>query len=79
LEIFQNYGHFFFRPNVFFILSSKWLLDVSYGYYPDDPGTRWTRTADLGIAGLVTYPLDHEVLVDIIISELPDELLGRGI
>jgi hypothetical protein len=75
LEIFQNYGHFFFlRRNVFFILFSKWLPGVSYGCCLDDPGTRWTRTADLGIAGLVTYPLDHEVPVDMIISELPDEL-----
>jgi len=69
-------------------LFSKWLPGVSYGYRLDDLGTpgvsygcrlddlgtRWIRTADPGIAGLVTYPLDHEVLVDMTISELPDEL-----
>jgi hypothetical protein len=64
----------FYRRNVFFTFFSKWLLDVSYGCCPDYPGTRWTRTADPSIAGLVTYPLDHEALVDMIISELPDEL-----
>ena len=40
----------------------------------DDVGTRWTRTGDPWIAGLVSYPLHHEVLVERIILELPDEL-----
>ena len=28
-----------------------------------DVGTNWIRTGDPGITGLVSYPLDHEVLV----------------
>ena len=33
-----------------------------------------SRTAEHGVAGPSSCPLDHEVLVDGIISELPDEL-----
>jgi hypothetical protein len=33
---------------------------------PDDPGTRWTQTAAPAIAVPASYPLDHEVLVEII-------------
>jgi len=33
-----------------------------------------SRTAEPWIAGPSSYPLDHEVLVERIISELPDEL-----
>ena len=32
------------------------------------------RTAEPWVAGPPSYPLDHEVLVERIISELPDEL-----
>ena len=32
------------------------------------------RTAEPWITGPSSYPLDHEVLVERIISELPDEL-----
>ena len=38
-----------------------------------------SRTAEPWIAGPSSYPLDHEVLVERIISELPDELCGREI
>jgi hypothetical protein len=34
----------------------------------------WSRTAEPWIAGLSSYPLDHEGFVDKIILELPDEL-----
>ena len=33
-----------------------------------------SRTAEPWVAGPLSYPLDHEVLVDRVISELPDEL-----
>ena len=32
------------------------------------------RTAEPWVAGPSSYPLDHEVLVEMIISELPDEV-----
>jgi hypothetical protein len=38
-----------------------------------------SRTAEPWFAGPSSYPLDHEVLVDRIISELPDEVRSRGI
>jgi hypothetical protein len=38
-----------------------------------------SRTAEPWVAGLSSYPLDHEVLVERVISELPDELWSRGI
>ena len=38
-----------------------------------------SRTAEAWVAGPSTYPLDHEVLVEGIILELPDEVQGRGI
>jgi hypothetical protein len=31
-------------------------------------------TADPGFAGLLSYPLNHKVIVEMIILELPDEL-----
>jgi hypothetical protein len=40
----------------------------------DDPGTHLTYTAELWIAGLVSYPLDNKFLVKDIILELPDKL-----
>ena len=33
-----------------------------------------SRTAQPWVAGLSSYPLDHEVLVERTISELPDKL-----
>jgi len=33
-----------------------------------------SRTGESWVAGPSSYPLDHEVLVERIISELPDEL-----
>jgi hypothetical protein len=38
-----------------------------------------SRTAERWVAGPSSYPLDHEVLVQKIILELPDELRGRRI
>jgi len=38
-----------------------------------------SRTAEPWIVRPSSYPLDHEVLVERIILELPDELQGRGI
>jgi hypothetical protein len=40
-----------------------------------DPGTRWTRNAESWVAEPSPFPLDHEVLVEIIILilELLDE------
>ena len=38
------------------------------------PCRGWSRTAEPWIAGPSSYPLDHEGLVDRIISELPDVL-----
>jgi hypothetical protein len=71
-------SHFilFPTPNRFVALSSssRWLPDVSRDGCSDDLGTCCTRTGDPVTAGLVSYPLDHEVLVERIVSELPDEL-----
>jgi hypothetical protein len=39
----------------------------------DDPGTQWTRIATPWITEPVFYPLDHEVLVEVLILEIPDE------
>jgi hypothetical protein len=39
----------------------------------------WSRTAEPWFTGPPSYPLDHEVFVERIILELPDELRGRGI
>jgi hypothetical protein len=36
-----------------------------------------SRTAEPCVAGPSSYPLDHEVLVEKLILELPDELRGR--
>jgi hypothetical protein len=38
-----------------------------------------SRTAERWVAGPSSYPLDHEVVVERIILELPDEVWGRGI
>jgi hypothetical protein len=38
-----------------------------------------SRTEAAWVAGPSSCPLDHEVLVEKIISELPDELRGRRI
>ena len=38
-----------------------------------------SRTAEPWVAGPSSYPLDHDVFVERIILELPDELRGRGI
>jgi hypothetical protein len=38
-----------------------------------------SRTLNIGLIDPSSYPLDHEVVLDRIISELPDELWGRGI
>ena len=74
--IFRKF-HFFFllSAETFFYLLLSWkcLPDVSGGG-SDDLGTPWTRTGDPGITGLLSYPLDHEVLVGRIVLELPDIL-----
>ena len=36
-----------------------------------------SRTAAPRVTGPSSYPLDHEVLVERVISELPDDLRGR--
>ena len=47
----------------------------------EDPGTRWTRTAEPSVAGSSSYSLYHGILVKrtILILELPADLLGREI
>jgi hypothetical protein len=67
----KNFFFFFFLLP---LSSWKCLPDVSGGGCSDGLGTRWTRTGDLGISGLVSYPLDHEALVERIILELPDKV-----
>jgi hypothetical protein len=39
-----------------------------------DPGSGWTRTAEPWITWPMSYPLHHEVLVEIIILDVPDML-----
>jgi hypothetical protein len=42
---------------------------------PEDPGSRWTRTVEPGVAWPSSYTQDHQVPVEIIlILEFPDEL-----
>jgi hypothetical protein len=36
-----------------------------------------SRTGEAWVAGPSSYPLDHEVIVERIISELPDKLRSR--
>ena len=47
------------------ILTENFLIQVLVGGR--------TRTAEPWVAGPSSYPLDHEVFVERIISELPDE------
>lgn len=44
----------------------------------DDPGRWWIRTAEPQIIVPASSPLDHEVLVERALLELPDELQGEG-
>jgi hypothetical protein len=48
-------------------------------FFIQDLAGGWFRTAESWVAGPSSYPLDHEVLVERIISDLPDELRGRRI
>jgi hypothetical protein len=43
-----------------------------------DPESGWTRTAEPWITGPASYPLHHQVLIEITILDLPDKLRGQS-
>jgi hypothetical protein len=73
---FQKFHFFFFAEPLcclIFVVFEAATRCLSW-WLSDNLGTCCTRTGDPVTAGLVSYPLDHEVLVEVIILELPDEL-----
>jgi hypothetical protein len=84
-EIFKNIVYLIFllstesRCCVIFVVVFEAATRCRSGCCSDDLGTRCSRTGDPGTVRLVSYPLDHVILVDRTILELSDELWGRGI
>jgi hypothetical protein len=73
---FHKISLFLLSTETFFFASSSWKCLPDVSHVSHDLGTRWTRTGDSGFIGLLSYPLDHEVLVVRVILELPDILCG---